>query len=574
MALTADRCRIIVVELWLGFCLLLTVQAGFAATRVPLDGGDRALLTDQQQLFLEAPPQRGEGWLGFAERLTGSIKMAPQVGAANGGSKRLLLGKRYRLPFALLSPDNQLRVVRGLFDDDRPVSEGWSHTVGGESLWFVAEWFTGRGDNYRLIREANGLGDDHLEPGQVLLVPARLLRPAFRAALPESSPYYLQYDEDRSGAHAVYRLKAGEALYSSVVVRFTGRIYSDDVNALAGDLARYNNIRDVTRIPVGYKVKIPLDLLLPEFLPAGNPRRREWEEGLIESAQFASPVVAARLRGVTVVLDAGHGGQDVGASVKGTWESLYVYDIMVRTKQLLEGSTAARVIATTSDGNGFDVQDRDRLPYTRSHKVLTEPAYPIDDSRVGVHLRWYLANSIYRRVRSEGVGADKVVFLSIHADSLHPSLRGAMAYIPSARLRGGEYGKSGAVYAARSEYRERPRVSFSRRELLKSEGQSRELALQLISSFGAARLEIHPDKPVRQQIVRRRRPWVPAVLRYNAVPTAVLLEVCNLANPEDRRLIQTREFRQQVAEAIAAGVLDYFGFDSRPGELIAAAAGG
>ena len=190
-----------------------------------------------------------------------------------------------------------------------------------------------------------------------------------------------------------------------------------------------------------------------------------------------------------------------------------------------------------------------------------------------MHLRWYLSNSVYRKARQEGIGADKVVFLSIHADSLHPSLRGAMVYIPSAQLRGGEYGKTGSVYTARSEYRERPRVSFSRRELLKSEGQSRELANQLVSAFAAADLAVHPDKPVRRQIVRRRRPWVPAVLRYNAVPTAVLLEVCNLANTEDRALIRTRQFRQQVAVAIAAGVLDYFGFDSEPGELIAAAGG-
>jgi N-acetylmuramoyl-L-alanine amidase len=205
--------------------------------------------------------------------------------------------------------------------------------------------------------------------------------------------------------------------------------------------------------------------------------------------------------------------------------------------------------------------------------VLTDPAYPIDDSAVGVHLRWYLANSVYRQALDDGLGTDKVIFLSIHADSLHPSLRGAMVYIPSARLRSGEYGKSGKVYAARREYRERPRVSFSRRELLKSEGQSRELARHLVRAFEGAGLAVHPDKPVRRQIVRRRRPWVPAVLRYNAVPTAVLLEVCNLANAEDRKLVKTRAFRQQVAEAIVAGVLDYFGYDSEPVELIAAAGG-
>ena len=574
MAVTVDRYGRIVVGLWLGLVLACSGSAAFGSHRVTLDTGARALLTDEQEIYLEAQPRRGEGLLGFAERLTGSVRLASQVGSANGDPKRLLLGKRYRLPFSLISPEYQRRVVEGLFDDDRPVADGWQHRVGRESLWRVAEWFTGRGDNYRAIREANGLSDDHLEAGQVLLVPARLLRPAFRAALPVSSPYFLEYAGSGPGRYAVYRLKAGEALYSSVVVRFTGRIYSDDVNGLAADLARHNGIRDVTRIPVGYEVKIPLELLQPEFLPAGDRRRREWEEGLIESAQFANEVVAARLRGVTVILDAGHGGQDVGADWKGTWESLYVYDIMVRVKELLESSTAARVIPTTRDGGEFDVEQRDRLPYSRGHRVLTNPAYAIDDASVGVHLRWYLANSVYRKAREEGVAADKVVFLSIHADSLHPTLRGAMAYIPAAGLRGGDYGKSGAVYAARREYRERPRVSFSRRQLLKSEGQSRELARDLIGAFETTGLAVHDDKPVRQQIVRRRRPWVPAVLRYNEVPTAVLLEVCNLANAEDRKLIQTRAFRQQVAEAVVTGLLDHYGYGSEPLDLIAAAGAG
>jgi N-acetylmuramoyl-L-alanine amidase len=52
---------------------------------------------------------------------------------------------------------------------------------------------------------------------------------------------------------------------------------------------------------------------------------------------------------------------------------------------------------------------------------------------------------------------------------------------------------------------------------------------------------------------------VPAVLRYNAVPAKILLEICNLANDEDRRLLQTRVFRDRVAEAVVDGVLAYFG---------------
>ena len=70
-------------------------------------------------------------------------------------------------------------------------------------------------------------------------------------------------------------------------------------------------------------------------------------------------------------------------------------------------------------------------------------------------------------------------------------------------------------------------------------------------------------------MIRKRREWVPAVLRYNAVPAKVLLEVCNLANREDRRLIQTREFRQQVAEAIVAGLVGYYGEQRPPGVQVA-----
>jgi N-acetylmuramoyl-L-alanine amidase len=134
-----------------------------------------------------------------------------------------------------------------------------------------------------------------------------------------------------------------------------------------------------------------------------------------------------------------------------------------------------------------------------------------------------------------------------------------MAYIPGASYRKGSYGKTGTVYASRREVKEKPQVSFSYADRVKSEGLSRELAESLIRSFDTAGLAVHPDKPVREKVIRKRREWVPAVLRYNTVPAQVLLEVCNLSNSEDRELIQTREFRQKVAERIVQGIVDYYG---------------
>ena len=85
-------------------------------------------------------------------------------------------------------------------------------------------------------------------------------------------------------------------------------------------------------------------------------------------------------------------------------------------------------------------------------------------------------------------------------------------------------------------------------------------------------MAVHPDKPVREKVIRQRRAWVPAVLRYNAIPAQVLLEVCNLANSQDRKLIQTAKFRQEVAAAIVSGVLSYYGqAESVDGPRVAAA---
>jgi N-acetylmuramoyl-L-alanine amidase len=66
---------------------------------------------------------------------------------------------------------------------------------------------------------------------------------------------------------------------------------------------------------------------------------------------------------------------------------------------------------------------------------------------------------------------------------------------------------------------------------------------------------------------------VPAVLRYNAVPAKMLLEACNLANAEDRELIQTRTYRQKVAEAVVQGILRYYAPSAPPAVRLAKSRG-
>jgi len=548
--------------------LFVSGEARAAIERATLSASERAALVDRRDLFLEAMPLSGEGLFAFSRRLTGDTAAVAAISKLNRNPRKLLSGIRYRVPYEHLTAERQLAVIRALFPRDRTTADAWIHRSRGESLDRVALWLTGSATHAAALRKINGRKNDRVREDEEIRVPRDLLLPVFRPPEPppsapavrppgEEAPR-LEYGEDGLGAFAIYRLRGGEALYSAVVVRLTGRVHAEDVNALAGEIAVRSGIVDVTDIPIGYPVKIPLDLLLPEFLSPGDPRRLEWEVEQALAATFKNEVKARGLSGVTVILDAGHGGADVGASMAGVWESNYVYDTVLRIKRRLENETHARVITTTRDGDSFTIIDRDVLPFSRGHRVMTTPPYVIGDSVVGVHLRWYLANSHYRKAVADG-GRDKVIFVSVHADSLHPSIRGATVYVPDVAGTAGTFGKAGSVFESRKEYRDGPRVSFSLESRQQAEGLSRDLAGRILGSFREAGLAIHPFQPIRDRIYRGKRAWVPAVLRYNAVPPRLLLEICNLANTEDRRLLQTRDFREKVAGSVVDGILAFFG---------------
>ncbi|HQT95982.1 MAG TPA: N-acetylmuramoyl-L-alanine amidase, partial [Thermoanaerobaculaceae bacterium] len=71
-------------------------------------------------------------------------------------------------------------------------------------------------------------------------------------------------------------------------------------------------------------------------------------------------------------------------------------------------------------------------------------------------------------------------------------------------------------------------------------------------------IPVHPYQPVRSSVLRGGSRWVPAVLRYTLVPTAVLIEICNLNNEQDRQQLLTWRFREKLAHAIVAGLAEGF----------------
>lgn len=569
----------------------------------------RASLLRDYTIDVIVKPHDGDAWSRLAKRVTGDGMKWKQIAEANGSGEQLNTEKGVHVPLRLLRPELQRQILKTLFPQDRLTDSGWRHVIAGgsgiegETLWNIAEWFTGEGANYPAIRKANPAQGLSTRPGDVIVVPTQLLAAAFGGGSegqnastateirkPEDDPVErasendhasataveavaggsapsLSYDRSGSEPFAVYRLQKGEALYSSVAIRFTGRVYAKDVGDVLDRLVKFNGIEDVARIPVGYPVRIPMSLLLPEYLPENDPTRVAREQQKRESAKLARRTRAKGLNGIRVILDAGHGGRDVGTEHDGVYESTYVYDVMCRLKRIIEKKSAATVLTTTKSANaGYEVAEDDALDEAPNDQlVLTTPRYELDDPVIGVHLRWYLANSIFRHAIREGLAREKVVFVSLHADSLHPSLRGAMVYIPGERYVQGSFKKSEKVYLARAEVRERPVVTHSEEESLQAEGLSRDLGESIIDAFENADLKVHPFAPVRDNVVRNGREWVPAVIRYNLVPTRVLVEMCNLGNPRDRALMQTRGYRQKVAQAIYEGIVSFYrDTDARP----------
>ena len=409
-----------------------------------------------------------------------------------------------------------------------------------------------------------GLAGDLVTRGTLVKVPVEYLLPPFRDAepIPDEEPPRLEYGADEKGRYAIYRLKRKEALYTAVVVRFTGRLHAEDVIQLALRIALRSGIDDVHAIPVGFPVRIPFEYLSEEYLPPDDPKTAALERERAEAALFATPAKARGLAGVRVVIDAGHGGRDTGTLHHGVWESTYVYDIASRLRKVLLETTRAEVVMTTREPVvGWEVPDRDRLPDRKTRVLLTDPPYRLTDPVAGVNLRWYLANAVLRRAGPGGkpIPPERTVFLSLHADSLHPSVRGAMAYVPGERFLRSSYGRATPFYRSFREVRDEPVVSFTKKERVLAEGASTALAEKLIGAFRRRNLPVHQFRPVRTHVIRSGREWVPAVLRYNKIPNRVLFEVANLSNEGDRALTLTRAFRQSSAEALAEGLLAFFG---------------
>lgn len=556
-------------------CAASTIGVPAATAQTVPDGETLVLRADLRlkvvrgrEVVVEARAWPDESLRSFAGRLSSGERAARLEAAlrdAPAGEDGFL-----PVPLPLVSDDLRRFALAALFPRDRADGEDWVHYARlgvlptyDEGLPQVAEWFGTDREIFAELQRFNALPSPELAPGIPVRIPKSLLHPAFRPRT-RSADGTLEYGTDDAGAFAGYRLRPGEALYSAVVLRFTGRTAREDVETVAVEIARRSGVLDLTDIPVGWLVKIPLDLLEPDFLPPGHPRRveAEAERAALEAALRAAAAPRPKaLDGALVVLDPGHGGKDPGTMHNGMWEHDPVYDIAVRVKRILERDTGATVALTLLDPKtGARPSAGDALARGGREAIQTDPPFvPGEDgeSALGVNLRWYLANSLYRKAVEKGTPPERVVFVSIHADARHPDLRGLMVYVPGAAYRTKTYGSNSKTYRRYREVREKPLVSFDKKERIRSEAVSRVLADRLVGSFREEGLAVQPYLPVRHRVIRGRRDWLPAVLRGNQIPAKVLAEVVNLTNAKDARTLSTATDRERIASALARGIRVY-----------------
>ncbi len=485
------------------------------------------------------------------------------------------------LSFDQLSPAGKRWALAAFFPKDRWHRDGVRHVVAYpelESVWTIAALFTGHGQNYDRLMAENPDLPEKLRAGDVWQIPRPLLSVDLGGQSREpdrSQPEdglddearvaayraLLTYGEDAQGKYAAYHLRKGEALYSSVVMRYTDRVDPKAVNDLAEEIARRSGIEDLHGIQPGQLVKIPIAVLADPFQPEGTAALAEEREVRAEVRRTARVEAGPKLQGVRIVLDAGHGGVDIGAQANGIWESDFVYDITMRVRRLLEEETDAQVSSTIRyPGIGFRTREIIRTP-SRAADILTDPPFANDGERpnaVSVHLRWVLANELFTNFLRHKGDPKKTLFISFHADSLHPSSRGTMVYVPGAALVPSHFALASNRAGRVAEMRRFSRVSFTPQQKLRGEARSRQFSEVLLGALQRANIPVHRNRPIRNVVIRNGAKWVPAVIRYSLGATKVLVEVANLTNEDDAANLRDPAFRERYAAAVVRAIRAYY----------------
>jgi N-acetylmuramoyl-L-alanine amidase len=531
-------------------CAILLVGMVYAADpiRKPFEAGVAIAVKDGRILYLECQIPKRSARSAFLKRSLADESLR----------KPLQKLKTFNLAYEILTPQVQRRVIETLFPDDYADQAGWWHRVtyaqhpGFESWWNMSTWLTGRGRNYNFLEPIAENQDYFGTPrnGQVLFIPRDLLLDAFKTPSPArsgreplipSSQGDLRYGTDSEGEYAAYRIKQGETIHVNVIGRFTDLRGEAAVDGAVLRVLTRNKITDPKRVLAGQEIRVPLDMLARQYRPR----------------------TGSGLDGVVVILDPGHGGTDPGKEHGDVLEDEITYDLVVRIRAELERTTKARVHVTLLDPDQNDVpSSASRFTRDQDELILTTPNYNPVDTTKSVVLRMYLVNAIYREELARGTQPEKVLFASIHCDSLPAKLNGTMVYIPGAAHRGDVETPENPFYDGFKEAQGHRSITMTPAERQRDEGMSRAFAQTLVDTLQRQQRPIAVSStgvPIRDVIIQSpTSKYIPGVIRNAKVPTRVLVETANVQNDYDRANLIDPQWRQAYAEAFVEAIRNHF----------------
>ena len=546
-----------------------------------------------KRLVVKLKPQGGEGAYSLARRVLEPKYRSLKTIRKYSKSRRLYRNRFITFPFKVISNVIRSSALKAVFYKDKADEDYWRHrvTYDWETTTLIAGLFTKKGIKaghlvrYNKMRKNGNI----LKKGDVIKIPWKWISPELALRRVAVKPP-LKLKQEASGKFfAHYRMKPGETLYSSVVIRFTGRLLNDEVNQVANKILKLNNIPDAKLIQNRQNIKIPLEWLSEEYL--GNQTNEVFSakkaavssktsKTKIKKSKTAKSVFAKKkvkksktrivakitktnVHKIHVILDSGHGGGDPGTSGGSRknkdliYEDEVVYDVSKRMSELLK-KEGVIVHPTLSDPNQKKPVRFLSHQHDKDEQLLVTPRYSSRNSSVGVNMRVYLVNHIYNELRKQKVPPENIIFISLHGDSLHSSLSGVMVYYPDKRLRRGSFRLKSKIYRRIKEYNSK--LTFQAKDNSYSEKLSKSFGKVIIDEFRKTKLRTHRvSSAVRGYLYRKGKKTLPAVLRYSKVPTSVLVEIANLNNRRDRQDLLKSKTRQRIAKAISNSIYTHFG---------------
>jgi N-acetylmuramoyl-L-alanine amidase len=531
-----------------------------------------------KRLVVKLKPQSGEGGYNLAKRVLESKYRSLKTIRKYSKSRRLYRNRYITFPFKVINNVIRSSALKAIFFNDKADGDSWKHqvTYGWETTTLIAGLFTKKGIKSRHLVRYNKMRKkgNILKIGDVIKIPWKWISPELALRRVAVKPP-LKLKQEASGKFfAHYRMKPGETLYSSVVIRFTGRLLNDEVNQVAKKILKLNNIPDAKLIQNRQNIKIPLEWLSEEYL--GNQTNNEFSSKKAATSgktkktktkknktRIVAKKTKTNVHKIHVILDSGHGGGDPGTSGGSRknkdliFEDEVVYDVSKRMSELLK-KEGVIVHPTLSDPNQRKPVRFLSNRHDKDEQLLVTPRYSSRNSRVGVNMRVYLVNHIYKKLRKQKVPPENIIFISLHGDSLHSSLSGVMVYYPDRRLRRGSFRLKSKIYRRIKEYNSK--LTFQAKDNRYSEKLSKSFGKIIIDEFRKTKLRTHRvSSAVRGYLYRKGKKTLPAVLRYSKVPTSVLVEIANLNNRRDRQDLLKSITRQRIAKAISNSIYTHFG---------------